>query len=447
MENLYYQHAAKDNSISSPLNTTFRSVPLSDPNTNQRTDSTHSTLGVPLSKQVLEGEVPRSEIPYSPQYTRPMHVRNAALDARGLAARPQRQPNHGTSAMGRTSPIDARSLGARPQESQGNPSIRRLDLNALSPRKDTMGIEEKERYPPRQSLQVERPLRASPSMTDRYRDRPERHNGSQGDGSRADSRFQDRRGPSSGMPMRPANQDGRLERGNFSSRTGTQSDRSTRARGQQGQQGRQPRPRRRDRQAVGNSDSADSKHAEPIWNEEEQEYFQSKRKREAAQTVDYEPASVTEEAFTGIRPAVVSGDWGMSEILDERLMIAKRYLEGEFIEWHSREQKADVMTLVERLKGFDDDKKNEHKSGASQSSSSDVEDHTQSLLQKLLGGKYELSKPLEGRDIFSHVARYTDRNESYFPDDQKSLLEKVKSLMPKDDQRKSGKTSKSEVKK
>ena len=371
-----------------------------------------------------------------------MRDRYGALDARGLAARPQQRPNNGPAGR-----IDASGLGARPQESRGNSGTRRFDPKAFGPREDTIGLQERQRYPPRQNPQVERPRRASPPTTDKYGDGPDLQN-IRGDNVRADRRFLNGGGSSSDMPTRQANRNG-PERGDFSSRINTQGDRPGRARsgrGQQVQQGRQSRPRRRDRQAAGNGNANTGKNAGPVWSEEEEDYFESKRKREAAQAVDYEPARITEETFTGIRPAVVSGDQGMSEVLDERLMIARRYLEGDFIEWQSREQKADVMTLVERLKGVGEDQINKQESEGSQPSNSEAEKQTQSLLQKLLGGKYQFSKPREGKDILSHVARYTDRNESYYPDDQRSLLQKVTSLMPKDDQRTPGRQAKPKVK-
>lgn len=119
----------------------------------------------------------------------------------------------------------------------------------------------------------------------------------------------------------------------------------------------------------------------------------------------------------------------MSEVLGGRLLLARRLLDGEHVEWHSKEQKADVITLVERLK-------DEKKRTTSSSPSAEAEHQTQSLMQKLLGGRYEFTKPQQEKDILGHVARHTDRNESYFPMDQQSLLEKVRSLMPVDDIRK-----------
>lgn len=168
-----------------------------------------------------------------------------------------------------------------------------------------------------------------------------------------------------------------------------------------------------------------------MLNEEEKEYVEKKRERESVKSTAFDPGNIARDTFSGVGPAVVSGEWGMSEVLGEGLLLAKRHLEGDYIEWDSKEQKADVMTLVERLKGFD-----------KKASLPAVEAEQQNLMQKLLGGRYEFTKPQIGKGILGDVARYADRNESYFPDDQRSLLEKVRSIMPPDQGDRTGKSAK-----
>lgn len=186
----------------------------------------------------------------------------------------------------------------------------------------------------------------------------------------------------------------------------------------------------------------DARLSEPIWDEEEKEYFKQKTKAETLKSLEFDPGNITQQTFSGIAPALVSGIQGMSEVLIERLMLAKRYLEGGFIQWDSKEQKADVMTLVERLKTLDEQGQHDNDGKKGEPLLSRTEDQTQALMQKLLGGKYEMVKPQQGKDVLANVARHVDRNESYFPDDQRSLLEKVRSILPMEGMRSTGKSAK-----
>ena len=168
----------------------------------------------------------------------------------------------------------------------------------------------------------------------------------------------------------------------------------------------------------------------PVWNDEEKEYFKQKEAAEAQKTLPFNPEDVSVNTYTGVGPALVSGIHGMSEVLGERLLLAQKYLDGGFIQWDSKEQRADVMTLVERLKIKEEEVKHDKPAGNNNSLPSITEAQTQELMQKLLGGKYTMVKPRPGKDILGNVAMHVDRNESYFPADQESLLEKVRSILP-----------------
>lgn len=161
--------------------------------------------------------------------------------------------------------------------------------------------------------------------------------------------------------------------------------------------------------------------------------------------MDFEPASITQETYSGIGPALASGTFGMSEVLGEQLLMAKKYLEGGFIQWDSKEQKADVMTLAESLKTLEEQEAHSQDGEKGKSLSAKTEKQTQELMQKLLGGKYEMMKPQPGKDVLGNVARHINRNESYFPDDQRILLEKVKSILPTETGRGGGKSARRTV--
>ena len=120
---------------------------------------------------------------------------------------------------------------------------------------------------------------------------------------------------------------------------------------------------------------------------------------------------------------MATGQWGMSETIGKRMLLARKVLQREFMQWDSKEQKADVLTLAEYLKVA-------RRQLPSEPMHSDSDPQTRALMQKLLGGVYDIVRPKGEKDVLGHVARHTDRNESYFPGDAKSLLDTVRSILP-----------------
>ncbi len=412
-------------------NTALRSGARTGALNSQPTVLKDRDVGIPLSQDALEGQLPMS------------------WRRDGGVLRVRREgvwPGPGAFTIGRTDAEDARDTGATPELRQ-TPADRdgiapgrnmeagraRLEhgLGATtlirSPQKyrgDTMGLESKKRFPPQQPRseheQHEAPRRNSMPDNSGYPVRKSQENTLQHNGPRGETDLEARRrgGPNA---LR--------ERMSPARRGGAQSGRAGRPRTSRSDEGDQPRSRKRNKEAAGGNDHFGKTSAEDMYNEEEKEYTKQKRVEEAIQSIAYEATDVNRKSFDGLGPAVVSGEWGMSEVLGGRLLLARSLLNGEYVEWHSKEQKADVMTLVERLK-------DEKKRNTSSSVSAEAEQQTQNLMQKLLGGKYEFTKPQQGREILGNVARHADRNESYFPMDQESLLEKVRSLMPANDIRK-----------
>lgn len=141
-------------------------------------------------------------------------------------------------------------------------------------------------------------------------------------------------------------------------------------------------------------------------------------------------------------PATASDEWGMSEILGERLLLARKHLDREFIQWDSKEQKADVMAVVEKLKAFQKPNPTE---GDTTTASGKGDQQAQALMQKLFGGNYDKFKRLGEKDILGHVERYVHRNDSYYPDDEKSLLETVRRILPAEQASKAARGGKKEV--
>jgi hypothetical protein len=412
-----------------------------------------------------------------------------AVDTKNMGStrleRPTRDSHRSAEAFA-TGAVDARNLGARP-EGVGSSLMRNLRRTPS----ERIGLEEKQRFPPRPEgeSRSDHPRNSSgyqgqvPRREDGIRsDQPRSEDGTQQrqslpqrreddlntDHASSEDHIQER---TSRFVRDSLRRDGRFRNDQPRSGSGIQ-ERAPQREGQgraafnrapigDGPPQRRGRPGRPRTARHGDGDGEpkrrkasnfkenrrgkgdrDARLSEPVWDEEEKEYFKQKTKAETQKSLEFDPGNITQQTFSGVAPALVSGIQGMSEVLIERLMLAKRYLEGGFIQWDSKEQRADVMTLVERLKTLDEQGQHDNDGKKGEPLLLRTEDQTQALMQKLLGGKYEMVKPQQGKDVLANVARHVDRNESYFPDDQRSLLEKVRSILPMEGTRSTGKSAK-----
>ena len=165
------------------------------------------------------------------------------------------------------------------------------------------------------------------------------------------------------------------------------------------------------------------------------------KRKPQVEAQEYEPVEFSRETFTGIDPMTRSNELGMSEILGERLLLARKYLGHEFIQWDSKEQKADVMAVVEKLKSVREERKIRRKvkwkpNGSVENAetaspkSADGDEQVQALMQKLIAGEYaKFDKATRFTTVVHQVQRDVRRNDSFYPDDEKSLVEKVRSIM------------------
>ena len=205
----------------------------------------------------------------------------------------------------------------------------------------------------------------------------------------------------------------------------------------------EPRRRRRGLE-VGTNRGDRSGRAQKTWTEEEKQYLKEKAER-SQRPLEYEPVEQSRDTLTGMGPATASDEWSMSEMLGERLVLARKHLDREFIQWDSKEQKADVMAVVEKLKAFRESNPTEGDKTITTTASGKGDQQAQALMQKLFGGNYDKFKRLGEKDILGHVERYVHRNDSYYPDDEKSLLETVRSILPAEQASKAARDGKKEV--
>ncbi|KAM0799197.1 hypothetical protein BDR22DRAFT_964154 [Usnea florida] len=295
------------------------------------------------------------------------------------------------------SALDARRFGARPEGAQGPLLIRRLQRGG--PPSDTRGPSERSIFQSRDP-QGKHDVQSGPrGQLNRFQQRA----------PRGETGFQQR-------PIQARGPTGNNGAGR--SRASRNSDASESRRRQRGAQSGSGKARRGNREE------------EPLTNEEKQ-YLQDKE-LESQKSLEYTPMEFGREMLTETWPATASDDLGASEMLRERLLLARRYLDRDFISWGSRDQKADVMALAEKLKAV---RKATPTDGGDKTSreatpvSGNGDQQVQALMEKLFRGAYGKIKP--GRcEILTHVERHALRNDSYHPPDEEVLLETVKKLLP-----------------
>ena len=142
-----------------------------------------------------------------------------------------------------------------------------------------------------------------------------------------------------------------------------------------------------------------------------------------------EPVMPSREAMIATGPGIASGVEGMTEIMADKMRLAAKVLEGEFMQWASREQKEDVLAIVERLKHANPDDLVKGKRDGPATEVGKAEEQTQAIMRKEFGGQYALKRPNGQNDVLGHVQRVVERNKSYFPADEQGLMKEVARLV------------------
>ena len=320
-----------------------------------------------------------------------------------------------TDPQGDRQAVDARSLGANSQGSQGSPIVGKVRRNVLPD--ETRGLSGRSPYQSRESRGDNDVQEFRPEERRYVQQRPlGRENAfQQSFPSMASMNYSDTQG---------AENDGQGFRANFArGQTGSKppnrrdAGRSPQSGRSHGSRSRAPHDsdgsdRRRTRDAKRSSDGVEGRgRNRENWTEEEQDYLKEKEERKSQKPLGYEPVVFSKEEFAKMAPATASDEWGMGELLGERR--PKR----EFLQWDSKELEFARLKVVRgSLEGA--------------SSAGDGDRQTQSLMQKLLAGEYAKFKWPGENDVLGHVERHVHRNDSFYPDDEKSLLEKVRSILP-----------------
>ena len=303
------------------------------------------------------------------------------------------------------SALDARRFGARPEGAQGPLLIRRVQRGG--PPSDTRGPSERSIFQSRDPQGKHDVQGGPPGQLNRFQQRAPTEE--------------------TGFQQRPIQARGPIGNGRASNFGYNGAGRSRASRNSDASESRR---RKRGAQSGSGNARRGNREEEPLTNEERQ-YLQDKE-LESQKALEYTPMEFGRETLTETWPATASDDLGIIEMLRERLLLARRYLDGDFISWGSRDQKADVMALAEKLKAVREAKPTDggdETSRESTSVSGNGDQQVQALMEKFFKGAYGKIKP--GRcEILTHVERHALRNDSYYPPDEKMLLEKVKNLLP-----------------
>ena len=164
----------------------------------------------------------------------------------------------------------------------------------------------------------------------------------------------------------------------------------------------------------------------------------------------FQLSEVSTEALTGGGPALLVGEWGMSEVVEETLNrlapaglkndgvrreeeLATKLLRGEFIRFKDDEEKSTVLGMAHRATERGAELRSEEKGEIVEATSPEfepLEEGSRSqMVDKMLKGAYELAGRREEDGVLQHLLRHTSRNESYYPENGSSLAAKVKSML------------------
>ena len=147
-----------------------------------------------------------------------------------------------------------------------------------------------------------------------------------------------------------------------------------------------------------------------------------------ARMPDVEPKVESREAMMMTGPGIVSGEDGAREMLAEKLTLARKVLNGGFHQWKSREERDDVMILVQRLKHANPEELVKGKRDRPVRGKEEVERLTGELLGKMVQGEYHMARSKDG-DIIRQVEMAVNANKSYFPADERRIVEEVRKLL------------------
>lgn len=221
----------------------------------------------------------------------------------------------------------------------------------------------------------------------------------------------------------------------------------------------QPRPRTKGKSSssfssFGDDDDTELSAAQLVKVRRKQADLQQAQDLKQGGEIPYEIPEVSIQALQGWGPAMARGQWGMSEMVGQRMekvaarqgrrrweeeRLARLWITGECVKCESKEQKGNVARLVKKMIAADGAIGNLGAITGVEDSDADTHEPDEatlltdeqkgSIVDELLGGKYVMGNP-QATGLAAELARHTSRNESYLPKHGEALLKKIGMLVP-----------------
>ena len=184
--------------------------------------------------------------------------------------------------------------------------------------------------------------------------------------------------------------------------------------------------------------------------EAEEEYLRERERKNYEVAVPYQVEDLSRESLLGVGPAVAVGEFGMSELVEEKLRLVarssmmegragreeavRRVLAGGLVRFETEEEKEEALAEAEKISKEVAELKSERKGELVEPEAIEFvgleEEERQAVMESLLKGEYAIEGEGAGDGVMGHLMRSTSRNETYLSKDKSALLEKVRTLLP-----------------
>lgn len=193
----------------------------------------------------------------------------------------------------------------------------------------------------------------------------------------------------------------------------------------------------RSRRRGGNYDGNTSQLKED-WEADERDYLEKKLQSEQVEYQEFTPDAVNLETLTGMGPAVAVTDWGMSEVVGDKLIRLEKMKELEkrppLARLTRRMPSPSTTTTAADGSGTSAEQKDQNKVKGLKKKSADSHplsaQRKGSLVKQLLSGQYPMMSAKERKGpIIDGVWKYGSRNETYLTSNASKLVKKVARLV------------------
>lgn len=193
----------------------------------------------------------------------------------------------------------------------------------------------------------------------------------------------------------------------------------------------------RSRRRGGNYDGNTSQVKED-WEADELDYLEKKLQSEQVEYQEFTPDAVNLETLTGMGPAVAVTDWGMSEVVGDKLIRLEKMKELEKRPPWARLTRrtpppSTTTTAAADESGTSEQKEQNNVKGLKKTADSHPlsAQRKGSLVKQLLSGQYPMMSAKESKGpIIDGVWKYGSRNETYLTSNASKLVKKVARLVP-----------------